>query len=890
MARDLRKRVTLAIIVPLFLGMIIITVVTCVPLYLEYKNYIHDYDQHMVKYEEHIMMELNKVIAVRQSVGILGLASAFTQLTSNLITNVYFGRIEIEKDWENLGILKNYTDNPQFCDTCGIAASDLGDITKDAQYLNTSRFYYLMQPIVSIGKKFPQTIDSSHLTFIDDFFGLFPCNVSKIDKMANDYNPASNKYSFSLSQFWNLTQITQKLTFIPGNITMVCKPLTLQNKAIGTLVCVNYDPESLKKSSIKYSDEEELRIVDENFKIYLPINKLGEDYCQVYFGFNCTDCTELKNQTKDLDIEKSSKTYSSRHLSSVSRDSSVCDIPKAIKSHTSHINSVIEYDLPSKPRKVSAVSPINISLPLLQDSVRTFSSILETKKTKMSQKFVKLSVKLSETIYIQIIVFTVVLIGNIVIVLLISYKITSSVISPIDDLYNILKRLHKDLGVNVKSHIKKGPPEVTDLYEVFDRLRLILRFEDAKLFKDPTEALMNYAQALRLFHSFNNKRAMEKCFQEIGNLHVFFDRQLEAAMNYHCSLMIAQEIGLEDSEIACRQIKTATAMLKAKTRVEKGKNLFYQALNHFSNKPVSMKVPIYLDLIECLLMNKDNVYSEMSRAEEYLKVLEENCETLVLVQRFRYLQALDAYNKERFRLAAELCTEALEGFCLTDRAIRRKCLSLLKKIFKKFQIPVEQIDVLNEGLKEAPKDLVVVFEKRLADGVDEGTFQGFTDNLFVKNDRISFIQFDESCQVICNLTTSVTRRTSLISSLLDFNKTLLYDAVHMALVQLSSINSIIPQSFLAKEGSRKQWILVITCGEDNGSEVNQEKLLRKLYSSSANLVVVLVSSQESVIQKIETLVKVTPFGILINCRNFLDIQKCLLEAAAYVSQSDSIFV
>jgi hypothetical protein len=67
---------------------------------------------------------------------------------------------------------------------------------------------------------------------------------------------------------------------------------------------------------------------------------------------------------------------------------------------------------------------------------------------------------------------------------------------------------------------------------------------------------------------------MEECFQDIGNLHFFFDRQLEAAMNYHCSLMIAQEIGLKDSEIAWRQIKTATAMLKAKTRVEKGKNFF----------------------------------------------------------------------------------------------------------------------------------------------------------------------------------------------------------------------------------------------------------------------------------------------------------------------------
>lgn len=888
MARDLRKRVTLAIIIPLFLGMIIITAVTCIPLYIEYSNYIENYDQHMINYEKHVMMELNKVVAGRQSVGVFQLAANFAQLSSNLITNFYYGRIEQAYSWNNLTIIENYENSPVSSDSRGVGVSNSTEFDKDLQFKNTSIFYYFMQPIVKIGEKFKFSLKSAHITYANYFFTLFPCDMYLFNELVENFLPPDTGFkNFTQSSFWNLTQKYQKLTFVPGPDPMVCKPLLIHKVYIGTLVCVVYDSRSINSAKVDYADKVKLYIVDENYLIYFPTDKIGKNYCQEKFGFDCSECSKNKT-SQSLSQIKESSLHPERFLKLDPSDD-ICHIPKAINSHTSHINTDIDYSLHGKDR-VSAVSPVNISLPILQDSIRTFSTVLDTEKTQMSRKFDQLSKTLKYTIYIQIIVFTVVLIGIILIVFLISYKITSSVISPIDDLYTILKKLHTDLGVNVKSHIKKGPPEVTDLYEVFDRLRLILRFEDAKLFKDPTDALMNFAQALRLFHSFNNKRAMEKCFQEIGNIHMGFNRYVEAAMNYHCSLLISQELLLDDHEIASRQVKTAIAMLKAKTKPERAKNLFYQALNHFSSEPIQKKLPIYLDLIECLLLNQDQVTSEMARAEEYLSALAYDTENILYLQRFRYLQALNAFNKTKYRLAAELCTEALEGFPVVDRDIRRKALALIKKIFKKFKISTEQIEVLTEAMKEAPKDVVVVFEKRLADGLDEGTFTLVTESLFVKHDRISFVEFEENCQVICNLTTSPRRKCSMISSLLDFKKTVLNDAVYLALVQLNSINSIIPQSFLSKEVSKKQWIVVVTCGEDSGSVVNEEKLIKKLYQSNANLVVVLVTNSEEVSLKMETIVKVTPFGMVINCPDFLNIQEHLLKAAAFISQTDSLHV
>ena len=70
MARDLRKRVTLAIIIPLILGMAIITTTTCVPLYIQYQTYIGQYNDHMVKNEKNTMLNLSKVISNTESHGI----------------------------------------------------------------------------------------------------------------------------------------------------------------------------------------------------------------------------------------------------------------------------------------------------------------------------------------------------------------------------------------------------------------------------------------------------------------------------------------------------------------------------------------------------------------------------------------------------------------------------------------------------------------------------------------------------------------------------------------------------------------------------------------------------------------------------------------------------
>ena len=102
--------------------------------------------------------------------------------------------------------------------------------------------------------------------------------------------------------------------------------------------------------------------------------------------------------------------------------------------------------------------------------------------------------------------------------ILLTDKITASVVAPIDHLLTILKRMkNDDLGMDILESYKPSPPEVACLYGVFDKLRVILRFNKLQE-GNSTQALMIYSQALNLFKSFGNEKAMEFCYRELGNI------------------------------------------------------------------------------------------------------------------------------------------------------------------------------------------------------------------------------------------------------------------------------------------------------------------------------------------------------------------------------------
>lgn len=906
MAKDLRTRVTLAIIIPLILGMLIIAAVSCVPMYIEYQNYIKSYDNHMMSNEKHTMTQLGKVLATRESYGILFFSAALAQLSANLIIYYSYGRIvngtlgpptilPLDSPWNSsLNVGYAYSNEHEF------------DVEKDKYFSTSSFLYYLIQPIGMIEKMYPEFKVTPHITFDNGYFVYFPSSGNELEDVEN-----TNDWKNATKSLWWNTSTTylsyhQLVSWLPDSLlneSMVCRSVSLSSssstgKPQSILTCISFNLSPVKDLhfSSKTGQYEAFYISDSNCTIYTPLKNTNINFCKENFNFDCPNCDCSDNKTQILNeiinYPSRSLLYPSLKDNYEVPEENMVSLTEAISNHNGKINTALEYTPQKKDAYVMTISPLNISLPLLQDSTKYFSIALKNKKSSMSQTFNQLTDKLILTTITEICVFSAILFILIIIVCTISYKATSYVIAPIDDLLNILKRLHHDLGVDVKSHVKRGPPEIIDLYEVFDRLRIILRFEDAQLFQDSTYAMMNYAQALKLFHSFNNQKAKEICFEEIGNIHMNAGRFMEAAMNYLSSLHIAEEDPTSTSkDLAKKRMNTAKAMILANAKTQRAREFFSEAIHYYDSQENSIRIEAYIEYIECMLIINQDIEHDMATLKGLLHNSTDVTESSIFLQKFYYLKGLQAYNIKNYKIAGELTTESLENFPYFDRITREKSLKLLEKVFSKLKIPNTQITALKKAMEPSPKDVVVAIDSKIGGAVNDEMLTQAISYMVGTMDRVSFLQFDENCQILCNLTKLPRKRCSTCSSIFDLrNVCVLNDAIEAGITQISCLKSLIPQSFLSNELERKEWIVVITHGEDNGSKTTHKKLLGKLYKSSCSLVIVALTPEERAVGKLRQLVEVTPNGLLILINDFSDIESGLLEAAAYVSPSKDIFV
>ena len=100
-----------------------------------------------------------------------------------------------------------------------------------------------------------------------------------------------------------------------------------------------------------------------------------------------------------------------------------------------------------------------------------------------------------------------------------------------------------DLMLDIKPRVKHCSAEISELYQVFSKLKIVLRFGEESFFTgNEAEALMNFSQALKLFEEFENMTGMGICWNNIGNIHLKAGRYEEAVSCYTSALKIAKEL------------------------------------------------------------------------------------------------------------------------------------------------------------------------------------------------------------------------------------------------------------------------------------------------------------------------------------------------------------
>lgn len=451
-------------------------------------------------------------------------------------------------------------------------------------------------------------------------------------------------------------------------------------------------------------------------------------------------------------------------------------------------------------KMVIAISPINLQMAFDQDNqVHYISIAIVIPESAVYEKIIGLKEDCKNMMYVEIAIFIATLIVIGFICWYLTNVIASSIVAPIDKLLDILIRLTKhDLSLDVKSQYTPGPPEMEALYEVFDKMRLVLRLRDSSNFKQDAQAIMNYSQALSLYENFGNKKAMEMCYTELGNIHLRNEQFLEAATSYYNSyLIIKQTYGFSERLLAKRKVQTARAMLLARVRTNEGIELFEEALNYYRKSLNSTETLFCLiDYAEGLLADGKSPEKILNEAEFILQKRPADSLQDILMQRHKFYLAIHLENQKKLMFASDLYLSCIENYQYFDPIIRKKAIKRLMNIFESQNLPLDELKRLLNTVEEKQQDFAIVIDSKLSSPHMHENLIKFINDIVESRDRISIINFDQDCKVLFNLTKRSSKDIKFPENRNSSGKSVLLDGISEAYRQIMACNFYIADSHL----------------------------------------------------------------------------------------------
>jgi tetratricopeptide (TPR) repeat protein len=436
---------------------------------------------------------------------------------------------------------------------------------------------------------------------------------------------------------------------------------------------------------------------------------------------------------------------------------------------------------------------------------------------------------------VQLIIQLCILVPILIFCIILTDKITKNIIQPIDRLAKILKKMKEgDLAVDIIASYEDSPQEISCLYEVFDKLRVVLRFSAISP-ENMTEAFFVYSQALNLFIKFGNERGIEVCNREIGYI-CFKKKQWEISSYYlNESLILAMKLGIySEEEIARRKSETAKAYIKAGINRGYAMNLFGEALQTFQSYGDSTRVVMCsIEVAETSLEVKELDLPLLDFIEKNLEKCH-NFERTIANQRFLFIKSSFLKSIGNYKEACILISNILELHSDFIPEIWLNSINLLISICHEKGIDWSKIEPLRSFRRFNRKDIVLIVSDSLTKGLISWNLQRFLKSILEENDRMSMLQFGSTFKVNFNLTRFPLNIIDLHEAkLITDEKRVLYDCIQEGFRQLR-VNSL----FKKKDGVCKECIIIITDCVDLGSKSKFQDFIKIVENSDVEVIVV----------------------------------------------------
>ena len=883
--KGLRKKISCVVIFPLLIGLILTRLAAFLPLYLYYPTILNSYTNKMIENQTVTLLSISSLLSSSTSVNYMQKIVNALNVAGDVMESYLFYNLAVKPSFDPSLVYLSASIFDEYYPNSTVLNDNLSlwyindNITSPSRLplasqvnLNTSGiFNSIIKPVSELGNYISTTYSLSYLVFSADgllythpatyfpLVGEYPSAVCAYNEEdPTHYEPRCRPfYTVTLAAKTNEVVFTRPYLYLDSNIRgeSACRgQWNYTNANMIMVYCVDFLVDLSLQNSMVYmtSDLIYSYILDANGGV-------------MYYPDLQTTTDSLESITE---LEFPGEPYGEEAL-----EFNLTILPLFLNQRT----QVASYQRNGKEMTI-AVTPVLMQMGYGSAPTHVASVGVVMKKSTLEESFNSLEDTCNNMLYIELYasVGLLVLIGAFCIFL--TDKISSSVVAPIDHLLSILGRMKKDdLSMDILASYIPSPPEIACLYEVFDKLRVVLRFNKIP-HEDPTVTSLIYSQALNLFTNFGNLTAMEICSRELGC--IFYKKGLweEAAEYLYSGYQLAESSGhYGEVEMARRKVETANGLVKAGVRRALAMQMYGEALELFKARG---GVP---DIVGCLLDMAEAVYEAQERKRQVLEELEEYLKSEeypnreIANQRYLYCRGMQLINTNQLREGCRCLASAIEDFAVYHPGTREKAMAKICAIFE--ENLDQSITVEN---RSRHKDIVLVVSSSLVSGPVTWKIPGLLAGVMGEHDRLSLIQFHSSVQLVFNL-------TKLPLQFFDLKRpelgegAVMYDAMAEGIKQFSILNEFPEQ----EHDERDLWMIVVTDRRDMLSKTSGEGVIRKIDEFKMHVVIVNCGVEENCFQ---TLVQDTRLGTVFEIGSDNQAALVFKQLEAYLCPNREVFI
>jgi tetratricopeptide (TPR) repeat protein len=428
--------------------------------------------------------------------------------------------------------------------------------------------------------------------------------------------------------------------------------------------------------------------------------------------------------------------------------------------------------------------------------------------------------------------------------------------------------MSKDLKIEIKEPKDKTSKEISDLYQVFSKIRIAMRFEDKDFSTNSAELLITFSQALQLFEEFKNARGLRICSSKIGEIHLSEGR-FEEAMEYFRrarmqaeATLTASKEAVESGQISEKEHAVNVDVFRScsnqlvETMLEVGNSDLQEAVFYLQNglERGSLGAKMQFQVDSCLLLAL--AYTRLGQLEASQLALERAHILLnqpdeplfpveLLTQKALFVRGCIAEAMGNDLEAGQIYTNFLLSCERYDPKVRKQCFCRLKGLFARYNMESLELNALIGEQKVREKEVIFLLD--YSQGMQKAGIERIIAHLAVVFNA-NLRDFDYSALILCanavKLGYSLTpkaQNTEFLrqniakwSSPLDSPYICLYDSLLQGISQLSrkreGLELLTFKAELIREEafSSAKWVLMVTTGCDNCSEHSFEQVISAL--------------------------------------------------------------